>query len=351
MRKLLLGTASALLLLGAAGAANAAVPQGTSAQPFLVMQNEQHQDMNVAANLVQASLNRRPDGTALVSEDLCRKTRSCITPLEIYQAIKDKHPDVGLGPLSELPAYMRSLAKNENPKPGKRTVGRVLDQGGTRSFDWSYQREPFTKEVTWNDPNTGEEVFMGHCLNVIDLSVVAEVKVTANDCIVARIPVNERTTNVRTAILGSTPISDARMRRCLAYKYPGDVDFTPGWKDDCRWGTWKDADGSETTCQLGTTIAFTRKQPKLRGGFNLKQGTTGYVEVRLPSDIGSTETDLGFWVCLQEGEGAQSRHAPGMITTPDDFQYPPEGESGGKRVTFPAAPFGVAPGQTITASR
>lgn len=342
MKLVLLGTASALLLLGAAGTANAAIPPGMSAQPYLVLQNEQRQDIKVAADLVQQSLARKADGTAAISDELCRTANSCATPLEIYTAIKQKHPDVMLGSLSELPGYMRSLIKVENPKPGARIVGRVLVEGNTRTLDWGMHREPFPQEVTWNDPNTGEEIFMGNCFNVIDLNIVDEVVVQAADCVVGRIPVGPHGHAARTAIYNQdgSPLTGKSVARCLAYKRVGETTWTQGWVDECAWGEIKLNDGRVTNCSLAAPTATIGKAVERQGGF-LTKAQQGYIEVRLPPEFAREGTSLSFFVCHEEHElkpGQQFpeiRHSNGFYTTPDDFVKDPARADGLRVATFP----------------
>ena len=146
------------------------------AQPFLSGGG----DMTKVADMVELSLSKNSSGTSAISEKLCKERRACITPLELFTQIKLQHPDVGIGnDVGGLPSYLRTLVKNEHPKAGKRTVGRVVVKNGKRTMDYGYSREPAPGEVVWTDVNTGEEVLMGNCLNTIDIHSVSELVVTA----------------------------------------------------------------------------------------------------------------------------------------------------------------------------
>lgn len=147
------------------------------AQPFLTGAGG---DMKAVADMADVSLAKNPAGTSPVSDKLCKEQRACITPLELFTQIKEKHPDVGIGnDVHDLPSYLRTLVKNEHPGEGKRTVGRVIVKNGVRKMDYGYSRAPAPGEAIWTDVNTGEEVFMGRCLNTIDLATVSELIVEA----------------------------------------------------------------------------------------------------------------------------------------------------------------------------
>lgn len=342
MRKLLLATASALLFCGVAMEAQAQVSTTSqTAQPFLRLNNEQRKDMNVPADMVAASLAKDSAGNLPVSPEQCASNGSCITPREIYESIRTKHPDVQVGDLSNLPRYMRSLVKNENPKPGNRIVGRVLVQGTQRTLDWGMQRAPFDDEVTWHDPNTGEEIFMGHCLNVIDLNIIDELVVVAEKCPEAVVPVGAHGHAARMALFGTSPVPQASIVRCLAFMRVGDTDWTRVTElpNECAWGEFKLADTRVTNCSMGVVVAAVGKPVQGQPGGLLLHKREGFFKVRLPPEFAKEGSGYGFWVCHEEHElmsGHQHpeiRHYFGQLTTPDDFVLEVDGV---KRARFPS---------------
>ena len=185
MRKLISCFALALLSICTASVSDAKsqthsalVVHHGGAQPFL----RDMKNMDQVGDLIDASLKKDPGGNAQISPSECSRTQSCITPRELFESLQQKHPNIGLTDINNLSAYIRGLVKVLNPPAGIRGVGRIVYVNGKRTLDFTYGREPLPGEGTWNDPNTGEEIAMGHCLNVIDLNFVGPIVVTAREC-------------------------------------------------------------------------------------------------------------------------------------------------------------------------
>lgn len=176
------------------------------------------------------------------------------------------------------------------------------------------------------------------------------------DCIVARVPAKEHTHALRVFILGSKPLPAESLKKCLAYKRPGDAQFTKGWPTECRYGVWKESDGSETTCDLTNVVAHFRNPLQMQGGVLPKDGEVGYFEWQLPGEIALEGSDYQFGVCPEEHETladdtVEIRHGNSLAANWEDFQRPPGDDVGLRRVTFPDAVFGQALGSKITAAR
>lgn len=179
---------------------------------------------------------------------------------------------------------------------------------------------------------------------------------TEPDCVTARAHSKEHTHAIRTFLLGSKPLPFASVKKCLAYKRPGDAEFTYVWPKDCKYGLWKEADGGDTTCDLRDVVAHFRTPLQMQGGVMPKEGELGYFEWQLPGEVALEGSDYMFGICPEEREELadgtiEIRHGNSMATTWADFQRPQVEESGLKRVTFPDAIFNQTPGMTLKAER
>ncbi len=279
------------------------------------------------------------------------------TPEQFLLAFQKGSPTAGLTHVSQLPEYISKFRPVELDRTLIYRMSCVTD---TEVIMGCVERKLEDGEVVYAD-HTGTKVMPSGCANPGIAPPLGEVVVGGTEvtCVEVRVPVKRNVTHVaRWATAGSTPVSDEAMRKCFKYQLPGESKWTSEWPTQCKWGEWQeptpDRDGQPriTRCnvpELGRPLIK-------RGGIVLNGQYDGYVRVMLPIHFGDTSTDVAFWVCLedrvQHSDGfLEIRHADGMITTPDDFQYPPEGESGGKRVTFPSPVFNATAGQKLAGTR
>lgn len=342
----LLGAFLAALLIWAAQGGTAQAARGNAFCPGGVPGGAKELQARM-----EAALKADPTGRTV-------KLKNChATPEVFLVAFQQASPKAGLTQVSQLPEYLSKL----RPVEVDRTlVYRLSCVNGTQVIMACEDRKLYDGEVVYAD-HTGEKVLPSGCANPGVLPPIEEIAVTATvRCVEARIPVKRGKTHaIRWATAGSAPISQADMDKCFEYLLPGETTWTKQWPDQCAWGEWieptpgRDGQPRITRCSMPEI----RRALIKKGGIVLDRNYDGYVRVMLPIHFGDTSTDYGFWICVEEREREVSgyldiRHANGMITTPDDFQYPPEGESGGKRVTFPNPVFGTANvWQKITASR
>lgn len=279
------------------------------------------------------------------------------TPEQFLLAFQKASPTAGLTNVGQLPAYIGKFRPIEVDRTIAYRMSCVTD---TEVIMGCMERKLDEGEVVYAD-HTGTKVMPSSCANPGIAPPLEEVTVEPARvvCVEARFPVKRGVTHAaRWATAGSTSVSDEAMRKCFKYQLPGETQWTSQWPDQCAWGEWQEPtpgrDGQPriTRCNVPE---LGRKLIK-KGGIVLNGRYDGYVRVMLPVHFGDMSTDSGFWICLEERiqhtDGfLEIRHANGMITTPDDFQYPPEGESGGKRVTFPSPVFNATAGQKLTGTR
>lgn len=358
MKKILLATASALLLNGAAVAAHAAThttdlmaaiaaqaaaasqaPSGIFPDPNLSSRElgPGHPLMKglsgpeELASLIEVSLQKKDNGTALIDEKRCALNGSCATPQMYLEGIQKWHPKSGLRSVDELPRFIRGLAK-QVVKNGKYYSARMVHVRGQWLLDLNsgFQRTLMVGEEAWVDTQTGEVILLENCGNIALDTPLEEVPVASKpSCIIVTVVVERGSDfedrGVRAGINGPAPIPKDEEDRCLAVKGPGDRDFVKGLPDQCKWGRFVEVNGQETTCDVKGISSFVRQPNQKKGGVNVT-GKAGVWTFRLPPIIGRAGENYFFWACNErhtlnaDGSTQYVLHSHSKIVSADDYQ-------------------------------
>jgi hypothetical protein len=298
------------------------VSRTDGAQPFMRRTGSDAGDMTQVADWVTKSLARDASGRSPISPELCAKNRSCITPLELFTQIKEKHPDVGIGDdVSGLASYLGTLVKNEHPGEGKRTVGRVLIKNRVRKMDYGYSRMPAPGEAVWTDVNTGEEVLMGNCLNTIDLTTVSEVVVEA-PCAYHLVAVHPGDRAVNFALMG-----EYQNDKCFKYTYLGSS-LENADDQELKWSPLP-THCPDKPCSFAKFEDY-YKQPILQsGGLAVK---AGYYLFSVSTDFAKSRSNIAVY-CLDHGPDAAEglRHSCSVDIHDTDYHH---GSWGGMQATI-----------------
>lgn len=336
---------AALLIWVAQGGMAQAAPQWHSYCPDAPSQQE-------LARRMEESVRIKPDGT--------RRLDKCYaTPVQFLHSFRQVDPDAvkdgRLDDVTELGAYVKWLVPRSYLASMEYVSACVKGlSSGIEDVKLDCEQRTLKRgETLLVNPTTGKPILMGNCANPVVRE--AEQMTVTPECVVARIPVDHNDTGVRLIVVGAPTLPEESVRKCLAYKRPGDTAFTYRWPEECRWGTWTTPgpgpDGTvvpwTVNCSVGNIVAFLRKPLERKGGLQLKEHV-GFVEVQLPAEFAREGADYQFVVCIEEGP---LRHSLGMATTWDDFQRPPGDSNGLRRMTFPQPVFSGQPGQKITATR
>lgn len=179
----------------------------------------------VLSGLIIESLERISNGSGMIQGS------ECTTPNHYFEAIKKYHPSAVINSVDELPAYIRGLHQQKmSDVSAPRKLSRILFSKSECKLDlegWSREIRP--DESVWVDPNTGEIILAGDCMNVVQqessVGVVPELPLKKSDDFTLCKKESERPI---------FPLRVVTTRDELIINFPGEKEVVMFWLEDSK---------------------------------------------------------------------------------------------------------------------